>query len=103
MRAISIKQPYASLIASGKKRTERRTWRISPGPLLIVASKSPRVGELPCGVALAIVDVEHVVQTARGFSWVLTNVRPVVPLSVRGWAAVYHVPSRRIRLTRRCA
>lgn len=47
MKAISIKQPYAYLIASGKKTIETRTWKTDyRGPLLICASKSIHKGYL---------------------------------------------------------
>ncbi|MCK4830458.1 ASCH domain-containing protein [bacterium] len=40
MKAISIKQPWASLIISGVKDIENRTWKSDyTGPLLIHASK----------------------------------------------------------------
>ncbi|MBK6692827.1 MAG: ASCH domain-containing protein [Myxococcales bacterium] len=41
MRALSVKQPWAELIAAGKKKIEYRTWSVDlRGELLIVASKS---------------------------------------------------------------
>lgn len=42
MKALSVKQPWAALIASGRKTIETRTWKTSyRGPLLIVSSKKP--------------------------------------------------------------
>ena len=42
MRALSVKQPWASLIASGQKTIETRTWRTDyRGDLLIVSSRQP--------------------------------------------------------------
>jgi hypothetical protein len=42
MRAITIRQPYASLIAAGIKRLETRSWTTSyRGPLLIHAAQAP--------------------------------------------------------------
>jgi hypothetical protein len=42
MKAISVRQPWAWLIASGHKRVENRTWSTRyRGPVLIHASKSP--------------------------------------------------------------
>ncbi|MFN6025464.1 MAG: ASCH domain-containing protein, partial [Planctomyces sp.] len=41
MKALSIRQPFASLIAAGKKTVELRTWYTHyRGPLLICAAKS---------------------------------------------------------------
>lgn len=44
MKAISILQPWATLIVLGEKRIETRSWSTSHrGPLLIQASKSMRL------------------------------------------------------------
>lgn len=44
MKALSVKQPWAELIASGVKTIETRTWYTSyRGPLLICSSKRPVV------------------------------------------------------------
>lgn len=44
MRALNIKEPWATLIMQGGKTTENRTWPAEfSGPLLIVASKVPDV------------------------------------------------------------
>ncbi len=43
MKALSIHQPYASLIANGKKWVENRSWEtLYRGPLAICASKGSR-------------------------------------------------------------
>lgn len=40
MKALNVKQPWAWLIASGKKTIETRTWSTKyRGPILIVSSK----------------------------------------------------------------
>lgn len=60
---LSVKQPWAELIASGRKTIEMRTWRTSyRGELLITASSSPRNfplegARLPSGVAVCLVDL----------------------------------------------
>ena len=42
MKAISIKQPWAGLIAAGLKNIENRSWMVKyRGPLVIVATKAP--------------------------------------------------------------
>lgn len=39
MKCLSVKDPWAALIAMGKKTVELRTWRVAyRGPLIIVAS-----------------------------------------------------------------
>lgn len=79
MRAITLWQPWATMIALGVKRIETRSWPIPPGPLAIHAAKqSPRqarelalydpfywplrgagynIARLPSGVVVALVDV----------------------------------------------
>lgn len=76
MKAISIKQPFASLILEGKKTIETRTWKTDyRGPLLICAGKKFHSGlflrdgflhnakgyatakNLPMGVMLCVVDL----------------------------------------------
>ena len=55
MKCITVRQPWADLIASGAKRVENRTWRTHHrGPLLIHAAK-------PTGAIIAIVDLIDVV------------------------------------------
>lgn len=54
MKAISVKQPWANLIASGVKTIETRWWYTRyRGWLLIVSSKQPRIAPAGCAVARA--------------------------------------------------
>ena len=56
MKAISIKDPWASLIAQGEKTIEVRTWKTSyRGPLLVCVSKNPETEN--SGKAICIVDL----------------------------------------------
>jgi hypothetical protein len=58
MKAISIKQPWASLIASGIKLLEIRQWPTDHrGPLLTVSSRRPIIDGHRRGEALCIVNV----------------------------------------------
>lgn len=99
MKAIVVRQPWASLIAAGIKRVEIRTRRISyRGDLLIVAGKhgGPRPGQ-PTGVSVAIVRI----QDCRTFEpqdatdaliawrpglwcWLLADIRACERVPVRG-------------------
>ena len=91
MKALSVRQPWALLIASGEKTIEARTWRTNyRGPLLICASKTVKkcgpIGVAICTVnfvdcrpiriddaerACCKIDVEH------EFAWVLADARPL--------------------------
>lgn len=72
MKALTVKQPWASAIASGAKRVENRTWRTNHRGRLaihagrgvdrdgrdILASVGVRLpAELPAGAIVAVVDV----------------------------------------------
>jgi hypothetical protein len=105
MKALSVRQPWASLIASGKKTIEVRSWRTHyRGPLLICAAKRPS-GLGPAGVALAVanlVDVRHfrrgdaraacIEATSGDFAWVLGDVRRIDPFPVAGKLKMFDVP-----------
>lgn len=76
MRALTVCQPYAELIARGVKRVENRTWEmLYRGPLLIHAGKSRKflsednfgisLEEMSWGAVIAAVDViacKHITQ-----------------------------------------
>jgi hypothetical protein len=110
MYALSVKQPFASLIAVGDKTIEWRTrvWNYR-GPVVICASKNPRIrlddGKtyLPVGAAICIVDMVDCRTMTRddlyaaccedyegpvdGFAWILENPREVEPAPVKGIVA----------------
>jgi hypothetical protein len=56
MKAITVLQPYASLIAVGAKQYETRSWSASyRGPIAIHAGKKPSNGLFPLPVIFALV------------------------------------------------
>ena len=108
MRALSLKQPWAELIARGTKKKEFRTWsRSCFGELLIVASKTVEAddiaeagldaGSLAFGRAVCVVDFYKVTGDVDDYAWHLRNPRRVEPIAIRGSASLYHVPDERIR------
>jgi hypothetical protein len=104
VKALSVRQPWASLIACGRKTVEIRSWRTAyRGPLLICAAKKPR-GLGPVGVALAVVNLLDVRRfepgdaraacceaTTNDFAWVLGNVRRIAPIPVTGKLKMFDV------------
>jgi len=47
MKALSVRQPWANLIAAGKKTIETRKWATDyRGQILIVSSKTPKLSRL---------------------------------------------------------
>ena len=111
MKAVSVRQPWANLIAAGKKTIETRTWATNyRGEILIVSSKKPRIEPAGYAVALArLVECRPMTKNdeaaacceiyPNAFAWVLDNVRPVEPVPVRGQLGVYDVDWRPQRLT----
>jgi len=104
MKALSIKEPWLTLIIHGMKTIETRTWKTNHrGNLLLVGTKRPGgnyAGKAACIVNL--VDCHLMVSEDEEFarcpvyegaySWVIDNVRPIVPFDVRGHLGLYDVP-----------
>ena len=71
MKVLSLKQPYAELVVSGRKKIELRSWNTKiRGEFLIHASKTPDLNamkqfgfdSLPCGLIVGkakLVEVKH--------------------------------------------
>ncbi|MBA7556407.1 hypothetical protein ES705_49115 [subsurface metagenome] len=115
MKALSLRQPYASFIAIGRKTIETRTWSTNyRGPLLIVSSKGkiykdvPHAGlfnlKFPFGMALATVDLiccrpmtKADVKAAMYpyhpglYAWVLSNIKKIDPFPVKGQLKLFEV------------
>ena len=103
MKAISIKQPWANLIASGKKTIETREWAtLYRGQVLLVSSKVPKIEPAGCAVAVAnLVDCRVMTKAdevaaqcsiyPNAFAWVLQNVRAIEPFPVKGQLGLYEV------------
>lgn len=114
MKALSLKQPYASFIAIGKKTIETHTWSTNyRGKLLIVSSKTMdknysypnflSIG-LPFGKALAIVelvdcrpmkkeDEESAMYPYRSglYAWILSNIKKIEQFPVKGQLRLFEV------------
>lgn len=104
MKALSVRQPWASMILHGQKTIEVRSWPTSHrGDLLICVSKRPH-GDLPIGVALCvvnIVDCRAMTETDKtvaccdyssgDFAWVIGSVKSVTPFAVSGRLGLFDV------------
>ena len=120
MKALSIKQPYATLIANGIKTLEVRSWRTNyRGSLVIVSSKQPDreamlkypLQDAPQGVTVALVELVDIregqkkdrkaalVDPAGRFVWELRVIRKLPPISVKGQLNLYPLPKA---VARRC-
>lgn len=105
MKAISVRQTWASMIANGPKTIETRTWFTKyRGDILIVASRRPRIPGYPVGVALCVATLMGCRPMTKAdepaaccemysgaYSWLLSNIRPVKPFAVRGQLGIYEV------------
>jgi hypothetical protein len=120
MKAITIHQPYAELIASGAKRVENRTWQTHyRGEIAIHAAKKGRGArseerELPHRAIVAVAEIVACVhiddvrrcsvgeyawladhEHATGpWCWVLVNVRRLTkPVECPGRQSLWNVPA----------
>lgn len=110
MRALSVKQPWAELIARGEKTIELRTWRTNyRGPLAIVASclRSPAHPHID-GARGAIVAVTELVDvrltvsadsqrahckaSPEEFAWVLRATKRIDPIPYKGGLSIRWMP-----------
>jgi hypothetical protein len=104
MRALSLKQPWANLILSGKKTIETRTWGTSyRGDIVICSSKNPKIS--PTGVALCVVELYDVRPMnmedeeaacikvfPKAHSWFIRNVRKIdPPIPVKGQLGLFEL------------
>ena len=88
-KAISLKQPWANLVASGKKIIETRKWTTNyRGDLVICSSKKPDIP--PAGYALCIAELYRIEPMKKdhethacikvypgAYSWFLRKIRPL--------------------------
>lgn len=118
MKALSIKQPWASLVAAGYKTVECRTWKTNyRGPLLVCASKgdwedlndNQKTLVMPGGYALGVVelvdvrpmtkaDIEKAVlpldmheSALKGYAWHVKKLYEIVPFPIKGKLNLFNV------------
>ena len=109
MKAISIKEPFASMILSGEKTIETRTWKVNyRGDIVICVSKkpvSPISGFAVCIVNL--IDCRPMVPNdekkacyeiySGAWSWILTNIRRIKQFPVKGQLGLFNIDNSKIR------
>lgn len=100
-KCLSVKQPWANLIASGQKTIETRLWATPyRGDLLIVSSRKPDIAPAGCAIALAkLVDCRPMTKADEiaamcheyegAYAWVLADIRPIRPVPVRGSLGIF--------------
>jgi len=103
MKAISIREPWASMIRNGQKTIETRTWNTNyRGKLLLCASMRPKSDISGKAFAVAdLVDVRPMIKADekkacceiydRAKSWILENVTPIEPFPLKGQLGLFDV------------
>jgi hypothetical protein len=92
---LSIRQPWASLVAYGE-HTEFRTWDTSYRGQLIICATAKKViiegDEMPHGVAIATVEMAGTRKVKDGYEWIFENTRQIVPVPVKGRQRIFTIP-----------
>lgn len=104
MRALSMKEPWATLLLQGKKTIETRKWTTNyRGQLLFCASQSPRSPIAGFAFATAMLeDIRPMTKEDeaaaccpvydRAYSWILRDIAPLpVKFRVRGQLGLFDV------------
>lgn len=97
MRALAFQEPWATLIATGVKKHEYRSWNVRTPikDLVVCASKTARdykpIAGLCYGKAIALVDVTKTLLTTAGYVWFLENPRLIRPFDVHASASFFYV------------
>ena len=109
MKALSVKQPWANMIASGEKTIETRTWETNyRGVIAIASSKMPDIYPAGCVILTAyLVNCRPMVKSDEKaacceclpglYSWCLVNVEKLeVPLKVKGQQGLYDIKPKKL-------
>jgi hypothetical protein len=123
VKALTICQPYAELIARGEKPIENRTWPTSyRGPLVIHAGKSrdwldegdeALYPGMPFGAVVAVGELYDCVRVERlpaeladnehangPWCWLLRNVRRIGPIKQSGAQGLWECPAHYVYVER---
>ncbi len=103
IKALCIKEPYASLIRSGEKDIETRTWNTKVrGEILLCASKIPKSDISGNAFATAILIDTRLMRFEDEkraccnfipglYSWILINIKPIDPIPIKGQLRFFEV------------
>ena len=107
MKAISLKQPWANLVATGKKTIETRKWSTKyRGDLVICSSQNPKIE--PYGKSLFIVELYDIKPMTKedenkacikvypkAQAWFLKNLRSInPPIPVKGSLGIFDLEKK---------
>ncbi len=103
MKAISLKEPWATMVLKGQKTIETRVWKTNyRGKLLMCASKNPKSGISGKAFATAnLADIRPMVKTDEGeacckvykgaYAWILSDITAIKPFGVKGSLGLFNV------------
>ena len=112
MKCISVRQPWANMIANGEKTIETRTWATTyTGPLAIASSKRPKIWPAGCVVAVAYLEgcwimTEYDEEAAcceiypGAKAWYLKDIRKTKPAPVKGMLGIFEIDDELIEYER---
>jgi ASCH domain. len=103
MKALSLKEPWASLVLEGRKTIETRVWKTNyRGQLLLCASKNPK--SCISGKAFAtanLVEIRPMKKTDEAkacckvyegaYAWILADITPIKQFDVKGSLGLFNV------------
>ena len=103
MKALSIKEPWATLILDGEKTIETRIWQTSfRGKILLCASKNPK--SRISGKAFATAELYDIKRMDKShekdaccevyegaYSWFLRDITPIPLFDVKGQLRLFEV------------
>jgi hypothetical protein len=108
MKAITIKEPWASMIATGKKTIEIRSWKtdkIEGEPVILTASKNPDGPLAGKAFGAAVFEIRPMTEADREaacadpnwditgqYAWAIKEFVPIEkPFPVRGWPGLFKI------------
>jgi len=108
MKALSVQEPYVTLMANFEKLIETRTWSTNyRGPILLCGSKSPK-GKF-AGIAAVVVRLTKIRPMTikdeflarceyydRALAWIIDPIFRVKPFPVKGQLGLFEVSDRLI-------
>jgi len=115
IRALSVRQPWANMIATGEKTIETRDWQPDfRGQLLIVSGRTGKIEPRGCAVAICRLADCRRMRTADEaaacvpwketlFAWLLANVRRLEPFPVLGRQGIWWVEVEEEKIKKACA
>ncbi len=103
MKALSLKEPWASLVLNGKKTIETRVWRTNyRGRLLLCASKNPKSDISGKAFATAnLVEIRPMQKKDEkkaccrlydgAYAWIISEVTPIKQFEIKGQLGLFEV------------